>query len=321
MPKVTVLMSVYNGEKYLREAIESILNQTFRDFEFIIINDGSSDSSKDIILSYKDSRIRTIDNKQNIGLTKSLNKGLKMAKSEYIARIDADDILIKDCFKEKMEFMAKYPDVAALGNWMEIMDMKSGKSYILKYETDPTIIKWATIFKSQIAHSSAFFRKRIIDEVGYYNEKYKYAQDFDLWFRISRRYKIMNLSKVLLKYRIHSQRLSDLADSHKKQKQLVSDIIFNNINYYIDLDRGDFEILIRALRSGDILSLRNLLKVRRIYKDLFNSYTKRERPNEIETKKLLPDYQRKRRLMLRWYIKRKFSKIYNLCRNLFKRNI
>ena len=92
MPKVTVLMSVYNSEKFLRESINSILEQTFKDFEFLIINDGSTDSSREIILSYNDPRITLFDNKNNIGLTKSLNKGLDLAKGEYIARQDADDI-------------------------------------------------------------------------------------------------------------------------------------------------------------------------------------------------------------------------------------
>ena len=108
-------MSVYNGEKYLREAIESILNQTFTDFEFLIVNDGSTDSSLEIILSYPDERIRVIRNDRNIGLTKSLNKALQQAKGEYIARQDADDISLQNRFEEQLIYLEKHPEVALLG--------------------------------------------------------------------------------------------------------------------------------------------------------------------------------------------------------------
>src|SRR3990170_6306785 len=103
-PEITVLMSVYNGERFLREAIESILNQTYRDFEFLIINDGSTDSSREIILSYNDPRIRLIDNELNIGLTRSLNKGLRLARGKYIARQDADDISFRKRLEKQVAF-------------------------------------------------------------------------------------------------------------------------------------------------------------------------------------------------------------------------
>jgi len=114
-PKVTVLMPVYNGEKYLNEAIDSILGQTFKDFKFLIINDGSTDGTADILKSYKDSRIKVTNNEKNIGLTKSLNKGLKMAKSEYIARMDADDISLPTRLQKQVEFMDSHPKVGVCG--------------------------------------------------------------------------------------------------------------------------------------------------------------------------------------------------------------
>src|SRR5659263_168424 len=108
-PKVTVLMAVYNGERYLREAIESILGQSFADFEFFIVNDGCTDSSRDIILSYRDPRIRLIDNQENIGLTKSLNIGLSLASGEYVARQDADDISYPTRIEKQIEYFETYP--------------------------------------------------------------------------------------------------------------------------------------------------------------------------------------------------------------------
>ncbi|MCP8319033.1 MAG: glycosyltransferase, partial [Candidatus Methylarchaceae archaeon HK01B] len=123
-PKITILMSVYNGEKYLREAIDSILNQTFKDFEFLIINDGSTDRTVEILRSYHDSRIKIITNEKNMGLTKSLNKGLKIARSEYVARMDADDISYPRRLEVQYEYMKKNPDVGIVGSWNDVIDDK-----------------------------------------------------------------------------------------------------------------------------------------------------------------------------------------------------
>ena len=131
-PKITVLMPVYNGEKYLKESIESILKQTFRDFEFLIINDTSTDESEKIIRSFKDSRIKLIKNEKNIGLTKSLNKGLDLAKGEYMARMDADDISLPKRLEIQVAFMDKNPKIGVIGAWAKVIG-ESNKKYIKTY--------------------------------------------------------------------------------------------------------------------------------------------------------------------------------------------
>lgn len=314
MPKITVLMSVYNGERYLRKAIESTLNQTFKDFEFIIIDDASTDSTKNIILSYKDPRIRFVENKKNLGLTRSLNKGLKIAKGEYIARIDADDIPIKSWLEEKLDFMMKHPDVAVVGNWLKIIDREFGETYIVDYEHDSVIIKWKHLIKNQIAHSSSLFRKKVIEEVGCYNEKYRYTQDFDLWFRVSRKYKMTSIPKVLATIMRHNKCVSKIPKTHRIQEQFVSEIIFSNVNYYINLNQKDLKIFVNAVKRAKISSFKDLIKARKIYKDLFNSYIKKEKLSKEDIKKILSDYKGKQKSMFIWYIKCKFPKLYNLCR-------
>ena len=119
-PKVTVLMPVYNGEKYLKEAITSILLQTFDDFEFLIINDGSSDASVDIIQSFRDPRIRLVHNDTNIGLIATLNKGLKLAHGKYVARMDQDDISLPRRLEKQTYFMDNNPDVGVCGTWIKL---------------------------------------------------------------------------------------------------------------------------------------------------------------------------------------------------------
>jgi glycosyltransferase involved in cell wall biosynthesis len=202
-PKISVLLSVYNGEKYLREAIESILNQTFTDFEFIIVNDGSTDNALEIIKSYDDERIRIINNEQNIGLTKSLNKALKQARGEYIARQDADDISLPNRFEEEMKYLDEHPETALLGTSVYLIDKFGeiiGKHIVLAKPSKKDLLKG-----NQFNHGSTIFKKEIIDKVGGYNELIRYSQDYELWLRIAKQYKVRNLTQVLYKLRLHDE--------------------------------------------------------------------------------------------------------------------
>ena len=202
-PKVSVIMSVYNGEKYLREAINGILNQTFTDFEFIIVNDGSTDNSLKIIQSYDDERIGIINNKKNIGLTKSLNKALKQARGEYIARQDADDVSLPNRFEEQIRYFEEHPETALLGTSIYKIDENGeivGKHIVLAKPSKKDLLKG-----NQFNHGSTIFKKEIIDKVGGYNELIRYSQDYELWLRIAKQYKVRNLTQVLYKLRFHDE--------------------------------------------------------------------------------------------------------------------
>lgn len=201
-PKISVIMSVYNGERYLREAIESVLNQSFTDFEFIIVNDASTDSSLEIIQSYDDERIKVIDNETNIGLTKSLNKAVKQARGEYIARQDADDISLPNRLEEQLRYFEQHPEVALLGTSIYIID-ENGK--ILGKRTlsaDPS----KNFFQgSWFAHGSAMFKNEVVHALGRYNELFRYCQDYELWLRIAKDYQVRGLAQRLYKLRFHDE--------------------------------------------------------------------------------------------------------------------
>jgi glycosyltransferase involved in cell wall biosynthesis len=145
MPRISVVMSVYNGEKYLRQAIESILQQTYTDFEFIIIDDGSTDSSREIIQSYDDKRIRLVINEQNIGLTKSLNKGIRLAKGEFIARMDADDISLPQRFEKQVAYLDSHPEVGVLGTYANIIDHRGKIINNIIFPTEHETILWTML--------------------------------------------------------------------------------------------------------------------------------------------------------------------------------
>ena len=191
-------MSVYNGERYLREAIDSILNQTFTDFEFIVIDDCSIDATWAILSSYADPRIRLVQNKENIGLTRSLNRGLALAQGEYIARMDADDISLPDRFERQVVFLSTCPDVGLLGvGWCNLKSNGERKEFISPPTSD-LVIRWFLLFSTMLAHPGVMFRKNLVNKVGTYNEKIRFAQDYELWCRMAQFTKLANLSEPLL---------------------------------------------------------------------------------------------------------------------------
>ena len=194
-------MSVYNCEKYVREAVLSIINQSFKDFEFIIINDGSTDKSREIIENIKDERIKLINNK-NKGLTKSLNEAIVLSKGEFIARMDADDFSLNDRFEKQINFLDSNPGISMCGAWADFIDANG--NYLKNYKrpvTDKEIIK-ELLFHNPFIHSTVMIRKEVFDKVGLYNESFRFAQDYELWTRIIPKFKTANLPEVLLKYRV-----------------------------------------------------------------------------------------------------------------------
>lgn len=204
MAKVTVLMPVYNAGLFLRETIESILCQTWSDFEFLIINDGSTDSSREIILSFDDPRIRLVDNQSNIGLTKSLNRGLQLAIGEYVARQDADDISYRKRFERQVKFMSSHPEVVLLGTRARAINEKGKpqREDLLRIPVGSLAIRWYLIFQNAFIHSSVMFRRSIIwEKLGGYDESFERAQDYELWSRTARSFKVDNLADVLIDHR------------------------------------------------------------------------------------------------------------------------
>jgi len=207
-PKVTVLMSVYNGEKYLREAVDSILAQTFRDFEFLIINDGSTDRTGEILKSYSDQRIKIINHEKNIGLTKSLNKGLRVAKGEYVARQDADDISMPERLDKEVAFLDTNKNVGLVGTDYFLINEKDKIIDKINCLTESKDLKEKLLEGNQFAHGSIVFKKECIEKVGMYREEFKFAQDFDFVLRISEIFHIANIPEFLYKWRINIDSVS-----------------------------------------------------------------------------------------------------------------
>lgn len=233
MPKISVVMPVYNGGKYLKEAIDSVLGQTFSDFEFIIINDCSTDNTESIIKSYNDSRIKYIKNKKNLGVAESLNMGLEMAKGEYIARMDADDISLPKRFEIQIRFMGRHKNIAVCGGAIESFGEAHGRAY---NERSKGKTRVGFLFKSCLFHPTVMMRRDIIEREHYrYDVHFDKVEDYELWTRILPKYDICSIRRVLLKYRVHSGQVTqNYSQIHKQlsfelKKKFLSNIGINTL--------------------------------------------------------------------------------------------
>jgi len=207
MTKLTVLMTVYNGEAYLREAIDSILNQTYKDFKFLILDNASTDGSREIIRSYNDSRIELVPLPENIGQIAALNRGLDMIDTLYVTRMDADDISLPRRFERQVEFMDRHTGVGVCGTFAILFYEK--KCYRVGWPCIDADIKVRLLFECVISHSSVIIRKTFFDKYKLrYNQELGHSEDWELWQKASRYFELANMPEYLLKYRVHSQNVS-----------------------------------------------------------------------------------------------------------------
>ena len=222
-PFVSVIMPAYNVEKYIGLSIESILNQSYKDFEFIIIDDCSSDKTLSIIQNFakQDKRIVLLRNSENMGVTKSLNKGVKEAKGSYIIRMDADDWSYPDRFALQIKLMQDNTNVVVSGSYIEVCDSQLKTKYIRKYNIDNISIRKHIFRYSPFAHPATIWRSDILKKERY-NERISVCQDYELYFRMGKIGTFMNLNKTLLKLRMHEGSVSvTMSDLQSKATILI----------------------------------------------------------------------------------------------------
>ena len=270
LPKISVLMSVYNGEQYLHEAINSILNQTFADFEFIIVDDGSNDSSHTIIKSYDDKRIKYIKNEVNIGLSKSLNIAISLAKGKYIARMDADDLSYPERFAKQINFLDSNHDITICGTQMNEL----GKIYqVSNFPLTHNEMCIALLSGNPLAHPSVMWRKEDFDKKDFkYNEAYKTTQDYELWSRVLYKLKGANLNESLLHYRAHDNQVS--ANQSDSQRDNSIRVKLDQLKYF-DLNPSEEEIGFHlCMFNNDFYFKRDANTIKKVDEWMYNLYLK-----------------------------------------------
>lgn len=245
-PLVSVVLPVHNGQKYLHAAIGSVLAQTFKNFELIVINDGSTDSTAEIIKSFDDPRIVYICNEQNLGLIASLNLGIARAKGELIARMDSDDVAISSRLEIQVEYLDQFSDCDVVGSAVVLINEFNVKSQIYHFPKTDALIKWALSFYCPLAHPTVMMRSSIFLDGAKYSHNREHAEDYDLWIRLSESHKFGNISDPLLLLRKHS-------DSLTQQKialhiSMVEEISRNNFinNYGFNLPKDVISCLVSS---------------------------------------------------------------------------
>lgn len=203
MPRISVVMSVYNGERFLRHAVDSILAQTFRDFEFIVVDDGSTDGTAEILMGYTDPRLHVV-RQENIGLIGSLNRAVDIASGKYIARMDSDDISLPRRLELQLEWLDNNPRLAVLGTQVKEIDEAGDTIRRHYYPRGSDAIEQA-LFRGATAlcHGTVLFRRACFEMVGGYRQPFEHAEDYDLWLRLIERYDMENLAEILYRKRLN----------------------------------------------------------------------------------------------------------------------
>lgn len=205
MPLVSVVMSIYNDGHYVSQAVESILAQSFRDFEFLIVDDGCTDNTREVISRYDDPRIRVIVNEENLGLAPSLNKAIRQSRATYVARQDADDISLPDRLEREITCLESQPDICMVGSpAIVVSDAGVPKGHWAVSSADIDL-KWQLLFSNPFIHSSIMLRRTVLERAGYYPDDPQifraFVEDYDLWSRMNRIGRSTNLSEPLVMFR------------------------------------------------------------------------------------------------------------------------
>ncbi|MCD6144373.1 glycosyltransferase family A protein [Thermococcus sp.] len=269
-PKVSVIMPFYNCEKYLDKAISSILNQTFQDFEFIIINDASSDRSDEIIQkSLTDKRIVYIKNRERKGIVYNLNKGIEIAKADIIARMDGDDISEPQRLEVQYQFLQRNPNIALVGCFVKLINEKGEicgrKIKPIKHEE----IKKDILVYATLIHATIMIRKDVFKKVGFYREQYLWCEDIDLWYRIIfSGYEVANIPQYLYQYRRTD---SSVVFKYAKQVALIDFRLRKETieKFKLKLSLKEWFFIYLHLFLGLILTGRQKEKLQNLYKKLF----------------------------------------------------
>lgn len=278
---ISVIMSVYNGEKYLKRSILSILNQSFTNFEFIIIDDGSSDSSSSIINDFSDDRIRYIKNEKNLGLSASLNIGIKNSIGAYIARADSDDVSLPERLEKQFNFMEENPQIGILGTGYYEIDGNGKRLQKFIYPQDDIIIKWKLLTGPVFPHPTVILRKNILTNNNIiYNEKYSATQDYELWYQLIQFTVGSNLPIPLIEYRKHKNSISNTM--FNKQNELRLQVSGRFLSLYSGGQNFDLNLIsiFQKITEDDINSLSNFELIQG-YKFVLEIITEFRKRNEL----------------------------------------
>jgi len=247
-PRVTVFTPVYNREHTLRATIESVLAQTYRDFELLVIDDGSKDASVEVIRSYADPRVRLVVHEQNQGIPRTRNHGLELARGEFLAILDSDDIANRTRLARQVEFLDRHPDVAAVGSWLTRIDARGRPRGFIARPTHPDDVRAHILFVSCFKNPAMMARTEVLRRFGY-REQFAYCQDIDLWGRISEQHRLANLPRFLTRYRMGGESRRDEALAFRLKMLAARDML---TTFGVRFDEADLARHVLLRNTADL---------------------------------------------------------------------
>lgn len=286
---VSIVLPVYNEQKTLYEAVDSVLKQTYSDWELLIIDDGSEDKSLKIAKEYlkRDNRVKVLRNNINQGLVYSLNKGIKAAHGEFVARMDADDISLPQRLEKQVDFLTQNPDYGLVGTWAKVVQNEKVRAYH-KRPGDNTILQYYLLFNTPFTHSSVMMRKSVLDEVGLYDENLPkiYPEDYELWQRVAEVSKVANLPEVLHIYREFGESITK-----KHASEIQKGAMDLSLRYLNKCFESEITSLVLRQLSWLIhgqykkLSLKQAVQLEHVVDKITEIFSKQRKLDEMKVKK------------------------------------
>lgn len=253
-PRVSVITTVYNGERFLAEAIESILQQSYGDFEYILINDASTDSSPTILDHYAslDPRLLVFHNSSNLHIDRSLNRALGSAHGDYIAVLDQDDLAHSQRLERQVAFLDANPEIGVVGTQAVSINAGGQSRRSMVFPIVPDLARWVILFATPVLHSAAMMRRSLLQKVGGYGSRSRYAADYALWAELITHTKIANLPETLVSYRRHDHQTSTVAMTPQQGEVwlLIFRMLVERLSLRVPLD--DIGVLYHGVRGSQL---------------------------------------------------------------------
>ena len=273
---MSVIMAAYNAEHFIALTIESILVQTYANWELTIVDDASTDSTPSIIRAYcmKDARIKSVRLEKNSGQTAALNHALTGAKGLYVINLDSDDIALPQRFEVQVCFLEMHLDIAAIGSAVDVINDKGMSTGTKTKPIRPEEISFRSLLQTPFVHSSVCMRRNVLAALNGYDPAYLYAEDYDLWSRmISNGYTLANMPEILTRFRVHTSAVTIMSKTQKIQSEEAFRINARNILPYVQFSRPDLELVVNMI-NGRKLSITDKLRALRLYEKLAHAYSK-----------------------------------------------
>ncbi|WP_129673305.1 glycosyltransferase [Candidatus Chloroploca sp. Khr17] len=300
-PRVSVITSVHNGERFLAAAIESILAQHFTNFEYLLLDDASTDGSAEIIARYAavDTRIFPLHKPFSINHSHALNAALPHARGEFVAILDADDLAHPERLARQVTFLTSHPDVGVVGAQVNQIDDDGRICKAMTFPTSWGLARWAILFGTPVLHSAAMMRRALLDEIGGYSVQWKYANDYSLWATLINRTRIRNLAETLVSYRRHAQQTSSTTATPQQGEVWL--LIYRMLAERLGLrpPLNDIGLLYHGVRGMQLDDAATLLRVADLLMTIRERYLAVEEPDPATAEAITAECAR-RLLMLAW---------------------